>query len=214
MKAVVIGGSGATGKFLVERLLAADWITDVVVLLRRNAFPHNPKLTQIIVDFDCLEDWSSFITGDIAFSCMGTTLKQAGSKKAQWKVDYDYQYTFADIAARNKIPIFVLLSSQNADAGSFFFYMKMKGELEQNIEKLQFSKLIIHQPGMLIRPETERLGEKIGLKVLTFLNNIGLFIRLAPTHVSVIACAMLNSVKTAQARVTKLNVEDIIRISK
>ncbi len=169
MKAVVIGGSGATGKFLVEKLLLTEWITEVTLLLRKKTFPDNPKLNQVIVDFNKLSDWGNLIKGDIAFSCMGTTLKAAGSKEAQWTVDYNYQYHFAEIASQNMIPFFVLLSSQNAKANSSFFYMSIKGKLEQSIKKLSFQRLIIHQPGMLERPNTNRLGEKIALKVFKVL---------------------------------------------
>lgn len=214
MKAVVIGGSGATGTCLVEALLAADWITEVVVLLRRSVFPENPKLKELIVYFDQLDNWSDLITGDIAFSCMGTTLKAAGSKEAQWKVDFDYQYLFAEIASKNNIPTFVLLSSQNADPDSSFFYMRMKGKLEQRIEQLLFPTLLIFQPGMLLRPNTDRLGEKLGLQALAFFNRLGLLKQLAPTPVSTVANAMLNSTQTAPNGTTRLGVFEINALSK
>src|SRR5690606_34232229 len=78
------------------------------------------------------------IQGDIAFSTLGTTLKQAGGKQAQWRVDHDYQVEFADIARTNKVFTFVLLSSANAAEKSLFFYSRMKGAVEKELVQLNF----------------------------------------------------------------------------
>ena len=125
MKAIVIGGSGATGKYLVRRLLADDRFDEIVLLLRKLTAETHPKLKQVIVDFDQLNDYAEQIDGTVAFSCLGTTLKDAGSKEVQRKVDYDYQYNFAKIARQNGVATFVLLSAQNANAKSSFFYSRM-----------------------------------------------------------------------------------------
>jgi len=191
MKAIVIGGSGATGKYLVRRLLADDRFDEIVLLLRKLTAETHPKLKQVIVDFDQLNDYAEQIDGTVAFSCLGTTLKDAGSKEVQRKVDYDYQYNFAKIARQNGVATFVLLSAQNANAKSSFFYSRMKGELEQSIGALAFNKLIIVQPGLLLRPGTERVVEKISVKVLSAVNKVGLLKQYAPTHVDQVAAAMI-----------------------
>ncbi|MDR3706299.1 MAG: NAD(P)H-binding protein [Paludibacteraceae bacterium] len=214
MKAIIIGASGATGKSLVSRLLQADEFSEVTVLVRHNVFEAHPKLKQIVVDFERLNDFAEHITGDVAFSCMGTTLKIAGSKAAQWKVDYDYQYLFAQIACHNGVPAFVLLSAQNANASSSIFYSKMKGRLEKVVEELHFNKLIILQPSLLIRPNTDRLTEKIGLKVIRAFNKLGLLEKLAPLHVNMVAAAMIKSVGAFNAMVKKIGVKEIAELGK
>lgn len=209
MKAIVIGGSGATGKYLVRRLLADDRFDEIVLLLRKPTAETDPKLKQVIVDFDKLDEYSQQIKGDVSFSCLGTTLKDAGSKEAQWKVDYDYQYNFAKIARQNGVTTFVLMSAQNADAKSAIFYSRMKGELEQAIELLGFEKLVIVQPGLLLRPGTERLVEKLSVKMLSVLNKVGLLKQYAPTHVDMVAAAMIQGALSVISGISRIKGNEI-----
>ncbi len=210
MKAIVIGGTGATGRELVLQLLEDKRIESVTVLVRRSFFSPDSKLIEIIVDFDHLEDYSDYIMGDIAFSTLGTTLNAAGSKEAQWTVDYDYQLKFAALAKQNKIETFVLLSSAQANQESRFFYMKMKGQLEEQVKALNFSKLIIIKPGPIDRPNTDRAGEKYTIKTLKFLNKLGIFKSYKPISTISLAKAIVDSVfKDNQGVVNVYNPKEI-----
>jgi uncharacterized protein YbjT (DUF2867 family) len=214
MKAIVIGATGATGKFLVQELISSDSYSEVTVLVRKKAFVEHPKLKQIVVDFDNLTPYQDEIKGDVAFSCMGTTLKAAGSKVAQWKIDYDYQYHFAELAEKNNVPIFVLVSAMNAKSDSSIFYSKMKGELEEAIVQLNFAKTIIFQPGILERPNTDRGGEKIALSVTKFFARLGVIKKHLPTHVHDLAKAMIASVHNSEQGVSRIHVKEIHRLAK
>jgi len=209
MKAIIIGGSGATGKFLVKRLLQQPWISEVKVLLRKKTFSDHPKLSQIIVDFDRLDEHMGILEGDIAFSCLGTTLKAAGSKEAQWRVDVDYQLNFAKIARLNNVPVLVLLSAQNANIRSFSFYSKMKGKLEEEIEELDFEKLIILQPSILIRPDSDRTLEKLGVRIVKALNKMGILKNSTPIEVETLAKAMIKSVSAYHDKIKRVTVKEI-----
>src|SRR5690606_25035212 len=118
MKAIIIGGTGATGREVVKQLLADERFNAVTAFVRRPYFDQHPKLTEIIVDFENLANYENDIRGDIAFSCLGTTLKDAGGKATQWRVDHDYQLAFAKIAKTNGVERFVLLSAFGANAQS------------------------------------------------------------------------------------------------
>src|SRR5690606_21950031 len=136
MKAIVVGGTGATGKELVAQLLEHAKFDAVVALVRRPYFKQHPKLREVIIDFENIATYLDTIRADVAFSGLGTTLKDAGSKDAQWRVDHDYQLEFATIARENGVASFVLISALGANPDSPFFYNKMKGTLEQNLRSL------------------------------------------------------------------------------
>lgn len=165
-KAVIIGATGLVGKALVKKCLESQMFGEVVILVRRNSGIKHPKLKEHIIDFDNITEYGTHITGDVLFSCMGTTLKQAGSKEAQYKVDFTYQYQAAVAARKNNIPTYILVSSTGANSSSSFFYLKMKGELEDAVKKLEFNSTIILQPNLLTGDrEKNRLGEKIGATI-------------------------------------------------
>jgi len=193
MKVVVIGGSGATGRELILQLLEDKRVELVTVLVRRSFFSKDPKLVEVVVDFDKLEEYRQYIIGDVAFSTLGTTLKAAGSKEAQWVVDYDYQLKYAALCKLNLINTFVLLSSAQADAKSRFYYTKMKGLLEEAVKALNFPKLIIVRPGPIDRPNTDRTAEKVAIKVLGFFNKYGLFKSYRPISTMLLAKVIMNS---------------------
>lgn len=191
MNAVIIGGSGATGSKLLELLLENESVNKVVALVRKPLRYKHEKLEQSVVDFNDYSSWAHLVKGDVAFSCLGTTLKAAGSKAAQYQVDYDYQLAFGRAAKENNVPTFLLISASSANPRSKFFYQKMKGELEEAIQSLAFKSFISFRPGPLVRPNTDRKGEKIAENVIRFLNKMGLFRGFRPLDVKDLARLML-----------------------
>jgi uncharacterized protein YbjT (DUF2867 family) len=195
MKALVIGATGATGKDLVDILLHDADYTAVVIFVRTATQRSHAKLTEILTDFDNLEAVSQFIHGDVWFSCLGTTLKTAGSKDKQWHIDFEIPLKFAQIAKRNGIFSVVLLSAYGAKASSPLFYSMVKGKLEDQIEALAFQQYIIFKPAMLLRENTDRSGERVTAPLLNFLNSLGLFRKFRPLPTSVLAEKMAKAPK-------------------
>lgn len=195
MKALVIGASGATGKDLVSQLLNDKDFEEVNVFVRKPLSIQNEKLKTHIINFEKPEEWKNSVQGDVAFSCLGTTLKDAESKEAQRKVDYDYQLQFAEAAKENNVEDYILVSSYGANPQSKIFYSKMKGELEDAVKKLHFNKITIFRPGMLERKDSERSGEVLGSRIIKFANKIGLFESQKPLPTEILAKAMINSSK-------------------
>lgn len=214
MKAIVIGGTGATGRELVKQLLDDPKFDEIVALVRRPFFGGHIKLKEVIVDFDTLEQHQELVQGDVAFSCLGTTLKDAGGKAEQWRVDHDYQLKFAAIAKENGIRSFVLLSAAGADSKSMIFYNKMKGSLEESVKALGFDNLIIIQPGAIDRPNSTRTGEKWMINVLRALNGIGVLNKYAAISTSRLARAMINAYFTFQETFKVVNLREIKTLSK
>ena len=116
MKTLLIGATGATGSDLLKLLLEDRDIDSVDIFVRRDPGIEHPKLSVHIIDFEKPEEWSHLVKGDVLFSCLGTTRKVAGSKSAQWKVDYDYQYNFAKVAKENSVECYALVSAMNASS--------------------------------------------------------------------------------------------------
>lgn len=195
MKALVIGATGATGKDLVNQLLDDKDFEEINVFIRKSIDIQNDKLKVHIVDFEKPEEWRSLVKGDVAFSCLGTTLKIAGSKEAQRKVDFDYQYQFAKAARENEVEDYILVSSYGANPRSKIFYSKMKGELEEAVKQLHFNKITIFKPGMLERKDSDRTGEVLGSRIIKFANKIGLLESQKPLPTHILATAMINSSK-------------------
>lgn len=195
MRVLLIGATGATGKDLLELLLSDKDIQEVDIFVRRELNLKHKKLKTHIIDFDKPDQWKTLVKGDLLFSCLGTTLKSAGSKEAQWKVDHDYQYQFAKIAMENKVNTYVLVSAANASAKSPIFYSKMKGQLEEDVKALKFSKLIIFNPPLLLREKTERKMEVWAGKILSLFNELGIFLSQKPISTKHLAEAMLKSAK-------------------
>lgn len=193
MKALIIGATGATGKDLLSQLLADDTYSEVHCFVRKPLTLIHPKLYAHVVDFETPEAWADLLRGDVAFSCLGTTLAVAGSKEAQWRVDYDYQYNFAKLCHNNRVPTFVLVSAAGAKAQSKLFYNRMKGQLEDAIKVLGFARLLIFQSSVLVRKGSDRKGEQFGLKMIVFLNKLGLFKRYRPMPTQILAEKMLSA---------------------
>ena len=209
MKALIIGATGATGKDLVTQLLADDTYSEVHCFVRKPLTLTHPKLHTHVVNFETPEAWASLLHGDVAFSCLGTTLAVAGSKEAQWRVDYDYQYAFAEQCKANGVPTFVLISAAGAKAPSKLFYNRMKGQLEDAIKALGFPSLLLFQPSILIRSNSDRGGENFTVKVIAFLNKLGLFKRYRPMPTAVLAQKMRKEVATAPKGVHTFTLDEI-----
>ncbi len=162
--ALVVGATGLVGRQLVYQLLDDDRFDEVRIFVRRSYGRVHPKLKEYIIDFDKAESWQSLVIGDVLFLCMGTTLKAAGSKENQYKVDFTYQYRFAEIASKNGVAGIVLVSSAGADAHSSFFYPRIKGELDEAVARLSFDSVTILRPSLLDGDrEEKRIAEKISL---------------------------------------------------
>lgn len=209
MRALIVGVTGATGSDLLQQLLADDAVERVDVFVRRPFDVKHAKLTAHQINFDATDEWRDLVKGDVLFSCLGTTLKVAGSKEAQWKIDYDYQYNFAKAASANGVPAYVLVSADGANSRSPIFYSKMKGQLEDAVQALGFRNLVIFNPPILERKNTDRSGEMTGIRVIRFLNRFGILRSQTPLSTEILAKAMICAAKVNAVGVLKLRGEQI-----
>ena len=181
MKALVIGSTGATGTELTKQLIEHEEFTEVRVFVRNVPKINHPKLNVHKVDFNEISSWSDQLKGDVLFLAMGTTLKTAGSKEAQYKVDVTYQYEVAKAAAKNNVSKLILVSSVGASSNSIFFYPKIKGKLEEMVKKLNFKSICILRPPVIDRGESMmRPTERKTIALIKRLNKFGLLVSQKP----------------------------------
>ena len=191
--ALVLGATGATGRELVKQLLAQPAFASVSIFVRKKPDFEDDKLKVHEIDFLKLKSYQNLIFGDVLFSALGTTLKDAGTKSKQYEVDYTYQYEFAKMASINRVSQYSLVSTYGANKDSWFFYLKTKGALEEKIKKLPFKSIKIYQPPTLIRQaDLLRTSEKRGICILNTLNRLGILRSQKPLSVSVLARKMID----------------------
>lgn len=194
--AIVIGATGLVGKELVKRLLTDPYFVKVKIFTRRGSGLTHDKLEEYIIDFEQADRWRDLVRGDVLFSTLGSTIKQAGSKLAQYKIDFTYQYQFAQIASKNGITSYVLVSAIGANPKATFFYNRMKGELEEAVKALPFESIHILRPSVLVgNRQKNRIGEKIASSLLILLNSLGFFKAYRPVSAESVAQSLINASK-------------------
>lgn len=161
--ALVVGGTGLIGNHLLKALLKNNSYEKVIALVRKPLAINNPKLKEVIVNFENLDQVSLPQNIDDAFCCLGTTMKKAGSKEAFYKVDYTYVLNFSQLATKYNVQKLQVISAMGAKANSFIYYNKVKGKTEEALAKLNIPTLNIFQPSLLLGERNEaRAGEDFG----------------------------------------------------
>jgi nucleoside-diphosphate-sugar epimerase len=163
--AVIAGATGLIGSEL-QQLVEKRNNFDALFALGRSAPETTPKTRFIKADFNNLEQLKLPAPAAVAFCCLGTTMKSAGSKEAFHKVDYEFVLNYAQWCYAQQVKHFVLVSAQGAAEDSFFYYNKVKGKLENAVEHIHFNSLSILQPNLLIGKRDEnRPGEAIAQSI-------------------------------------------------
>lgn len=204
----VAGGSGLVGGVLLQRLLDDPRFDRVIAVGRRRVALEHPKLTQAITDFSSPGSLEPLAPPAVAFSCLGTTIKKAGTRDAFRAVDHGAVLAFARAARRKGAGVFVHVSSIGADPGSRAFYLAVKGELERDLAQLGFPSLYALRPSMLDGRRGEpRFGERLGLVVMRALGP--LLGRYRPTRVDAVAREMIAAATAAAPGAHVVEAEEI-----
>ena len=194
LTANVIGATGLVGKQLVNMLLEDKNFEKVRIFTRRETGLSHAKLEQHIVDFRKSETWERQLVGDVLFSALGTTLKQAGSREKQYEIDFTFNHNFATKAKENGIESYVLVSSVGANAKSGIFYTRMKGELDESVSKIGFKNLAVLRPASLTGNRAQRrLAEELSIPVAHFITRF-VFKKYRPISDETVAKAMIAAV--------------------
>lgn len=166
------GATGLIGGLTLRRLLAnAEFTGTVFAPMRRAVQVLDTRLIAPITDFASAGDDTALREAirstpghrlDAFVSCLGTTIKTAGSRGAFIAVDRELVLRLAQLAYDEGARHAILVSSAGASRQSGNFYLRVKGEVEDALGKIGFDRLDILQPGLLLGQRAEpRPGEKL-----------------------------------------------------
>ena len=164
---VIIGATGAVGREIVNEILSGEYYNRVYILGRSSIskLPDDSRLEKIIIDFDNIDFDMDILENADVFASLGTTLKIAGSKENQRKIDLDYTVNFAKLC-EGKIRSFNVVSAMGANSKSKSFYTSLKGELEDKLKEMNIGVLRIFRPSLLIsKREDKRILEEVFFKI-------------------------------------------------
>ncbi|WP_276767458.1 NAD(P)H-binding protein [Gemella morbillorum] len=194
--AVIIGATGAVGREILEEVLEKEFYKKVYVLGRSSVtkLVDNEKLEKIVVDFENLEFETNILNNADVFAALGTTIKIAKTKENQRKIDLDYTINFAKIC-EGRVRSFNVVSAVGANRKSKSFYTSLKGELEEQLQKMNLGTLRIYRPSLLIAKRADkRMMEDFFIKISPMLKFIlhGKFKKYSPIEVELLGKEMVS----------------------
>jgi len=201
--ALLFGATGLVGSHLLNLLINNNNYSKIKVFVRSSIELNDPKIEIIQTDFNNLKNHREDIKGDDCFFCIGTTKKNSPDKNEYKRVELEVPKQVAQIAKSNLVNSFVFVSSGYADPKSSGDYLKFKGLVEEELKRLNFSKLGIMRPSFLLGNRQEkRVGEKIGIFVFKLLSPLflGPLKKMKPIHSATVAKAMI---RTANEKLEK-----------
>lgn len=181
MKVALFGSTGLVGKNVLSLLVRLDQVERVYCPVRRVPEPAETgildgsagspteaaKVDFDAVDFEQVDKLREKFAGlDAAICCLGTTIKQAGSKPAQEKIDVRLPLSLAAVAKKAGVRHFLCVSAQGANTHSPFFYNRLKGMLEEGLTMMNFEALTLVRPSLLLgKHKDKRFGEELMQKI-------------------------------------------------
>ena len=210
--ALLAGASGLTGGLALDGLLAAPDISRVIAVTRRPLGREHPRLANRIVQFERLESQLKGSVADVALCCLGTTRRKAGSQPRFRAVDVDAVLTFARAAKAANARRFVVMSSVGADPRARNFYLRTKGDMEEELEGVGFESLDILQPSMLLAWRAEmRPLELVASALMPLIAPLlrGKYLPYRAIGAHTVAAAMLGATRSGRRGVQRYTYEGI-----
>ncbi len=174
MRAIVFGGTGLVGGLLLKELLSRSEVESVLSFSRKPIDLSHPKLKQVSFDASNILEKAEALEGNHVFCCLGTTIAKAGSREAFAAIDKELVLRIARISAMKGIVEFSLVSAKGAHLQSPFFYFRVKAEVEAELSRIPFRRLLIYRPGLLLGARKDlRPLEALGVRCAHFARFLG-----------------------------------------
>lgn len=197
--ALVTGATGLVGRECLRLLSNDNVVTEVRAVVRRPLPPESagPRVRECRIDFDQLPHHPEWFEVDWVFCALGMTMRQAGSREAFRRVDYEYPLVIAKAALERGASHLLLVSALGANARSAFFYFRIKGELEEAVRALGYRSVTIARPSILIgHRQNWRVGEALGKRMAWLMPP-----RWRPVHASQVASALVHAAHASRSGV-------------
>lgn len=173
MTAIILGATGLTGSLLLELLLKDSFFNKVVVITRKETKIDHPKIEEHLVGMLSLDEHERLFRGNVVFCCIGTTRAKTPDKEIYRMIDYGIPVSAAQLAAKNGVFRFIVMSSTGADEKSYLFYNRTKGEMERDVLKANIANTFILRPSLIIGKRNEkRKGEQTAALLMTAMTGI------------------------------------------
>lgn len=146
----LVGATGLIGRRLIEISSAGNEVRIVGIARREMEMPQGARMEMFVAEPAKWGEVLEAVQPRALICALGTTWKKAGRDEAAFRVvDHDLVLDTARAAVKAGVPNMVLVSSAGADPAAKSFYLRVKGETEQEVSKVGFKRLDILRPGLL-----------------------------------------------------------------
>ncbi|MFJ3922083.1 NAD-dependent epimerase/dehydratase family protein [Streptomyces sp. NPDC090022] len=213
--ALLVGATGLVGGQLLARLLREPLYDRVTVLARRPPAVEHPRLETRVVDFDGLGPDDVPVVDDV-YGALGSTIRKAGSQEAFRRIDQHYTVTVARLAHDAGARRLAVVSSMGAAAASHAFYLRVKGDMEEQVGALGYEQVEIFRPSFILGPRAERrTAERAGMAAATLLAPalVGPARPYRPVHAGQLAAAMIAALRETRPGTAVRTYDDFVRLT-
>ena len=215
IKITLFGATGLIGNEILKLLENDSDFEKINVVSRRHLKLKSKKSTLNIIDFKDFNSYLNVIDGsDVVLAAIGTTQSKVGFNKKKYReIDFDIISNTVKACKEKNVKHFSFVSSAGADINKKSFYLKLKGEIEKEVESKQLNSSTVYRPSLLLGDRKEnRFGEKVAqiiIPLISFLfpNNY------KPIKACDVAKAMVNESKNYGSGFKIYHYRDILKLS-
>lgn len=215
--AVLFGATGLIGSHCLKRLLVHQAYEKVISIGRTQIKATHPKLIHYEVDMSSFDNYRHLMKGDDLFISIGTTINKAGSREAFYEIDHDLVFTIAKTGSLQGMNQLIFVSSIGADSNSLIYYLKVKGELENNVKRLPYWGVHVMRPSVLLgEREEQRPAERIAGIVGRLLHRLpgSIIADMAPIDADDVAKAMVQAAQSLKPGTEIHHGSEIVKLAK
>ena len=215
IKITLFGPTGLIGNEILKLLENDSDFENINVVSRRPVELKSKKSTLNIIDFKDFNSYLNVIDGsDVVLAAIGTTQSKVGFNKKKYReIDFDIISNAVKACKEKNVKHFSFVSSAGADINNKSFYLKLKGEIEKEVESKQLNSSTVYRPSLLLGNRKEnRFGEKVA-QILIPLISFLFPDNYKPIKASDVARAMVTESKKIETGFKIYHYRDILKLS-